>query len=209
MMNNSHRTTAVSTIIAALVLGVGLAPAPAHAGSAVLEQLKAGKIVAASLPAAGVKPGRAMAIVDAPADLVYRLIHQVEAYKHFVPRIRESRRVKPGRYVVECNMPWPVGDAWAYVDVRKGLRGQIRTVQWKMTNGTLERYEGVAWIQPYGSERSLVTYQMLAVPKTAAPDALLSHGMRTAVRTMLEALRKRVVKVQARQPVQGTRVAAQ
>jgi ribosome-associated toxin RatA of RatAB toxin-antitoxin module len=156
----------------------------------------------------GVKPGRAIGVINAPASVVRDIIAGMDSYKDFVPRISGSRKVKNGAYVVESKMPWPVNETWVYVRVRAGERDGTLTIQWKMTNGSLKQYEGVAWIQPMDNGRSLLTYQMLAVPDTAAPDALISYGLREGAGSMIKAVRKRAAKVLAQQrQVPGRRVA--
>lgn len=182
---------------------------PFHAHADLKSALMQGQIVAISVPGyPGVKPGRAMGIVDAPAELVTQVIAGFEKYKEFVPRITGSRRVKPNRFVVKSKMPWPVSNTWVYLRVQRGVKKGVHTLQWRMENGTLKQYEGVAWIQPYGKSRALLTYQMLAVPHTVAPNALLSHGLRKAVKSMVQAVRKRATKIAAqRQNAPGTKVA--
>ena len=77
-------------------------------------------------------------------------------------------------------------------------------IKWKMVSGTLERYEGAAWIQPWGANRCLVTYEMLAVPPIPAPNAVMAHGLRTAAAAVIGAVRKRVTVLAAsRQPAEG------
>jgi hypothetical protein len=180
-------------------------PARADLKSALMQ----GQIVAISVPGyKGVKPGRAMGIVDAPADLVTRIIAGFDKYKEFVPRITGSRKVKPNRFVVKSKMPWPVSNTWVYLKLQRGVKKGVHTLQWRMENGTLKLYEGVAWIQPYGKGRALLTYQMLAVPHTVAPNRLLSYGMRKAAKSMVQAVRKRATKIVAlRENAPGTKVA--
>jgi hypothetical protein len=157
-------------------------------------QLKSGAIVAFSMPTgAGPWPGRAMGVINASATVVQDVLANVADYKGFIPRITSSRQVKPGRFVVELDLPWPVNKTWAYVVVNTGERQGVRFVQWKMLNGTLKSYEGTAWIQPWG-DKTLLTYQMLAVPKTAAPDSMISGGLRDAASTVIESVRKQAAK---------------
>lgn len=175
-----------------------------------LSQVKAGKIITISLPGgSGPKTGRAMALIRAPSDVVAQILSRIDVYKEFVPRCTGSRRVKKDRFVVESNLPWPVNRTWVYVVLQRRQKDRSHFLRWKMTNGTLKRYEGMAWIQPLGKDRSVLTYQMLAVPKTVAPDALISYGLREAVTEMVEAVRERAAVVLARRPPPGVNVASQ
>jgi hypothetical protein len=189
------RLTMNRTIIpSVLSLTFWILPASGHAADPAA-QLKAGAIVAFSMPTgAGPWPGRAMGVVNASAEVVQEVLANVSDYKAFIPRITASRQVKPGRFVVELDLPWPVNKTWAYVVVSKGERQGVRFVQWKMLNGTLRSYEGTAWIQPWG-DKTLLTYQMLAVPKTAAPDSMISGGLRDAASTVIESVRKQTAKL--------------
>jgi ribosome-associated toxin RatA of RatAB toxin-antitoxin module len=203
MMMLTNRTYMI-TAAALVTLLAWVSPASADS---LKDQLMKGSIVSYSLfkHDGDVKPGRAMALVAAPAEVVTQILANVDTYKEFVPRITGSRRVKNGRFVVECNMPWPVNKTWAYVKVNRGIRKGVHTLTWKMTNGTLKRYKGVAWIQPLGKNLSLLTYEMLVVPHTKAPDSMLTKGLKVAVKDMVKAVRKRAKKVMT---TPGLRMAA-
>jgi len=168
-------------------------------------RLEKGEIVATSVPGSGVRAARAVGLIDAPPRVLRDLLAGFGNYQSFVPRIIASRALKGNRFVVECEFPWPVNRTWVYIQANAGSRDGAEVVTWKMLNGTLKSYEGAAWIQPYGKGRSLVTYQMLAVPHILAPDALMNLGLRSAAEGMVEALRKQAARVLAANP--GLRVA--
>lgn len=193
-------------LVAPLLL---LPTGPARA-SDTLARIKAGQILVQSLTnGSGPKTGRATALIEAPADVVAGLIADVARYPEFVPRCHNVRKVRDGSYVVFTTLPWPLKDTWAYLSMSSKNQGGLRYLSWKMINGTLKTYEGRAWVQPLDSKRSVLTYQMLAVPITRAPDSLISRGLRSAVKSMVKALRKRAAVVLARRPAAGTRVASQ
>jgi ribosome-associated toxin RatA of RatAB toxin-antitoxin module len=191
------------------MLGLPLLVRPAAADT--LDKIKTGKIVVQSLSrGSGPKAGRASAIIEAPAEVVAKIIADVARYPEFVPRCTDSRKVRDGSYVVFTKLPWPLRDTWAYIKMTRTDRSNLRYLSWKMLNGTLRSYEGQAWVQPLDARRSVLTYQMLAVPLVAgAPDSLISSGLRDAVKTMVKALRERAAEVLARQPAPGKIVAAQ
>jgi len=203
-------TRTVPTLLFAGLLLTLDAPAMAD----MLQEIKAGKVIVHSLPTkAGPATGRAIAMIEAPTSIVLDIISRFDLYKQFVPRVTESRRVKPDKFVVEARLPWPVNRAWVYVGVERKVTGPTAFLRWRMLNGTFKFYEGMAWIQPLDAKRTLLTYQMLSVPKTAAPDSLISGGLRDAVRSMVKAVRERAAVTLARQksslPVSGPKVAAQ
>lgn len=195
-----------------LTLGLPLLLVRPAAADGTLDTLRTGKIVVDSLNGRGTGPktGRASAIIDAPAEVVAKIIADVARYPEFVPRCTGSRKVRAGSFVVFTKLPWPLRDTWAYVKMTRTDRSGLRYLSWKMLNGTLKSYEGQAWVQPLDAKRSVLTYQMLAVPLVAgAPDSLITRGLRDAAKTMVKALRKRAAVVLARQPAPGERVASQ
>jgi len=186
------------SILTALVLLAGMAiSTPVRADrpikASLLNRLRGGRILARNAVSnEPVKPGVAMAIVDAPADLVWKVIMDVDQYRHFVPKMVGSKTLKRGKlFLLRAHMPWPARDNWVYVKVNNGKRGRTRIVAWSMSKGTFKRFEGVAWIQPLGKNRSVLTYQVLALPDVPAPDALWTRGMRTIAKEMVDAIRDR------------------
>ncbi len=209
MTSTPNTLVPISALTFGLFLFSGL-DAAARTERDLTQRLNAGEIIATSVPVdSGISPGRALALVDAPAHVVQEILSRFSDYQSFVPRITASRSVKDGRYVIESEFPWPVNKTWAYLQVREGLKGEVQVLSWKMLNGSLKAYEGTAWIQPWGSSRCLLTYQMLAVPHTIAPNALVSYGLREAVTGMVEAVRKQAAKVLAARARPGVSVAAE
>lgn len=175
-----------------------------------LSEIKSGKIIVHSVPAKdGPDKGRAMGMIEAPADVVADVLSRFDRYKDFVPRIVDSRKVKDGRFVVKADLPWPVKSAWVYVRVSRKDRGRTSFLRWEMVNGTFKAYKGMAWIQPIDAKRTLLTYQMLAVPKTRAPDGMISKGLRSASKSMIKAIRAEAAREMARRSGSGTKMAAQ
>ena len=116
-----------------------------------------------------------------------------------------ARKLDDKHYELKAMFPWPVKETRCKLSVRKGKRGETYVIQWRQIDGTLKKYEGVAWIQPFGKQRTLLTYQMLAVPKVFAPSGLMSEGLRNAVKGYIAAVRTHVAKLRH---APGTNVAA-
>ena len=167
-----------------------------------LSKIKNGEIIVHSVPAKkGPDTGRAMGMIEAPADVVADVLSRFDRYSEFVPRIVGSRKVKDDRFVVKAELPWPVNSAWVYVHLTRKDSGRTSFLRWKMLNGTFKAYEGMAWIQPIDARRTLLTYQTLAVPKTRAPDGLISKGLRSASKSMVKAIRDEAAREMARRSV--------
>ena len=154
----------------------------------------------------GVMMGKAIGVIDDIPEAVVYVIEDIAKYKHYLPRIKESRVVKrQGRHtyaVLETDYPWPVKDAWAYVRfTRQKLKGRAYVIRWGMRNGTLKSFGGTALIEVWkrrgGVTHTVITYKLLAEPKTSAPEGKISEGVKhiTAqfvhrIRMRLQALRK-------------------
>lgn len=165
-------------------------------------RIASGEVLTMSLAAPSgskIKPGKAIGLVEgSPEEVLYTLL-DIARYRYFVPLVKGSRLVKRRKGaiygVIETRLPWPVKDAWAYLKVTYGSADRTSyTASWKMINGTLKRYVAAALIEPWKtrSHMSVLTYQVIAEPKTAAPDALLTKGMRHAAEMALHRIRLRV-----------------
>lgn len=161
----------------------------------VRSDLKKGKIIEASIPGSGVWPGRAMGVIDAPAELVYKIITDFANYKGLLPHVivgSEKVKGKDDEYTLKGKFAWPVNDAYIRVKIKRVKRGTTLYVTWKMMQGTFKEYSGMAWVQPWGKTKSILTYQMLAVPSIFAPSAIMTHGLKKATTAVIEAVRNRV-----------------
>lgn len=199
------KTTTIMLTAAAAVL---LISTPALANET-RRKLMAGDVLVTSVrQGGGVKAGRAMAMINASPAQVYNVITQVQYYREFVPRMVGSDKVDKGIYLLKSNLPWPAKDSWARVKMVKGKRSGVYIVNWTMKQGTFKKFEGTAWIQPAGKGRTVLTYQLLAVPDTIAPDALLSKVMKQVTEDMTYAIRDRVDDLLAGRVAVGSKVAS-
>jgi ribosome-associated toxin RatA of RatAB toxin-antitoxin module len=135
---------------------------------------------------------------DIPEALLY-LVMEAGKYEHFLPRVTESRVVKrrgDALYaVIHTDLPWPVKDCWVYIRLtRHRIGGRVYEVRWEMLNGTMKRYEGKARIEPWNEKgtRTLLTYSMIAEPRSSAPDTLIAKGLRRIAETITHRARLRL-----------------
>ncbi len=166
-----------------------------------IKKLESGEILESSqkVKDSGVMMAKAMAIIDdAPEALTYVML-DVASYKNFLPRLKESRLVKKKGWhtyaVFHTDLPWPVKDCWVYLKfTRYDKPNRVFEIKWWMLNGTMKHYYGSAHIAPWdkAGKRSFIQYQILAEPKTSAPDALLSKGVMKVANTFLQRLRLRL-----------------
>jgi ribosome-associated toxin RatA of RatAB toxin-antitoxin module len=172
-------------------LAAVLLTAPSNIRAAPVDDLKAGKVLEASVPSRGIWPGRAMCVINAPADKVFAVINDFAAYKEFVPKIVGSRQIGSDRFELTGMFPWPISETRLLLKVDRGNKGNARFIRWEMTSGTLREYQGIAWISPWGKQRTVLTYEMLAVPRIFAPTGLMTIGLRKATGLVIRAIRKR------------------
>lgn len=195
------RTTTL-TILAVTTLLAGTARADVKA-----KLLKGEILTTSGVAVTGVKPGRAMAIINAPLSVTYKVLSQVQYYKEFVPKMAGSAKLGKNKYSLTPALPWPAKGTWVHFKVRQGVRGKTHIFDWKMVAGNFKKFEGTAWLQPYGKNRSLLTYQMLAVPDVTAPESLLTRGMKTVAFELVDAIRDRAHEVRDGKVVMGQKVA--
>jgi len=166
-----------------------------------LAQLERGEVLEYSkkVDGSGVTMGKAISLVDDVPEAVTYAILAVDAYKHFLPRVTESRVVKQRGWhtyvVVHTDLPWPVKDCWAYVKfTRYDKAGRVFQLKWWMINGTMKNYTGAALIEPWtkDAKRSVLTYELLAEPAVTAPDSLVSKGVREVAATVVKRLKLRL-----------------
>lgn len=166
-----------------------------------MKQLKQGEVLtfAKKVEGSNVMAGKAIAIIEDVPEAVTYVIMAMDKYKHFLPRVTDSRIVKRRGWhvyaVVHTDLPWPFKDCWAYTKMtRRDKTGRVFELKWHMLNGTMKSYTGAALIEPWNKEgtRSVLTYQLLPEPKTSAPDSLLSKGMQDVVRTIVKRFRLRL-----------------
>ncbi len=198
----------ITTIMGGLALLL-LVPADVRANET-MRRLMAGEILATSVTmGSGVKAGRAMAMINATPKQVYRVLSLVQHYREFVPNMTDSSKVSKGIFLLKSDLPWPAKDSWAKVKMSKGKRGGNYVLTWTMREGDFKRFEARAWVQAGGKGKSILTYQLLAVPRTIVPDKLLSKFMKSVTEDMTDAIRDRAMAVASVKVVAGQRVASQ
>lgn len=176
------------------IFGVALCCLPIHGWADARDDLKAGKILEISVPGEGIWPGKAIAVINASAAKVLEIVKNFSNYYEFIPHIITSRQIKEGLFFIEGQFPWPVNKPWAHIEVTTGQKDKIYYVSWKMIEGSLKEYNGIAWIQPWGDKKCVITYQMLAIPAILAPHAIMTSGLKKAVGKVVNAIRERVMK---------------
>ena len=189
-----------------LLVFVGLTgPRAAHARPQLAapdaRRIASWEVVSYSLqaPDGGVRRGKAIGRIAAAPEAVLHAILEIGKYKSFLPAMKDSREIRRSAQriwgVIETALPWPARDAWVYVELSYRHKGaRTYEARWKMINGTMKQYYGSALVEPWGDglEHSVLSFEILAEPKTAAPDSVLSRGTRRVAEVFVHRLRMRV-----------------
>jgi ribosome-associated toxin RatA of RatAB toxin-antitoxin module len=148
----------------------------------------------------GAGGGWAIGVIDATPGQVFQVIADVGRYKEFTDRMVESRVVERRgdhyRFYYRIRMPWPLADHECTTDNVHEVDAaqQVHTRRWTLVSGTFQRNDG-AWIaRPWGQTgtQTLLTYQVVLLPRTAAPRAVLDHVTKVALPKSVRTMRDRV-----------------
>jgi hypothetical protein len=192
----------LSPLLLLLLLHADTAWARPTLPAAELAALDRGQVLEYSRKVSGsnVMAGKAVLVFDDNPEAVAWVLLALDKYKAFVPRVNDSRIVKRHGYdtfaVVETSLPWPAKDCWAYLKyTRRDKPGRTFEITWSMLNGNMKNYTGQALVEPWNKEgtRTVLTYEMLFEPITAAPDSVVSRGVRTAASLVAQKLRLRLL----------------
>ncbi len=145
----------------------------------------------------GLERGKAICVIDATPNEVFRVATDYGKYKDFLPRIHESRvlswdAVGPMVEIV-IQLPWPVSQAWVSARyAHEQLPGEIYRVRFDLVRGSMKRYVGSIYIEPWDAGKTAVTYQLLVDPNAPATDSMINRGVRSTVKHFVQSLRQRV-----------------
>jgi len=144
--------------------------------------------------------GKAIGVIKDTPEAVVQVLLDVAKYRSFMPRVTDSRVVKTrGLHtfaVFETDLPWPVKDAWVYIKfTRYNKPGRIYEIKWWMLNGTMKNYTGSALVEPWTKDatQTVLTYELLAEPKTSAPDSMISQGVKKIANIFVQKIRLRLM----------------
>jgi polyketide cyclase/dehydrase/lipid transport protein len=181
-------------------LSVALA-APALAEPTDQERLARGEIVVRAEAVEGSKLPRIVAtgVVDAPPEQLWPLIDHCADYVRTMIHITGAAELsRVGTHVVcrlTVDLPFPFPDLTSTTEaehtVVPGVRYERR---WKLVEGDYDENSGAWILVPYdqAGRRTLVTYEMHAVPKIFVPSFLQRIAQRKSIPAMFEKLRAQV-----------------
>lgn len=187
---------------------LGLIPAVAVAQPAAFSEAEGRKLEAGEVltrfwkEKAGAGAGWAAGVIDASPERVFRVIADVARYREFMTRMVASRIVERRgasryRFYYKIDMPWPIADYECVTenvheeDPRRGVYAR----RWTLVSGTFHRNEGSWTVRPWRGGRSLLVYQVVLLPTTRAPGALVRYGTKVALPRSVVQFRERVARL--------------
>ncbi len=146
---------------------------------------------------AGVDRGKAIGVIDAVPEEVFRVATDFARYQDYMPRITAaeqlSRTADGAQVVVTADLPWPMGRTWIEADYHfERLPGEIYRVRFEMRRGNLRQYLGSLYIEPWSATKTAITYELVAEPSAVAPKAMINRGIKRSAGTFVHALRQRI-----------------
>ena len=184
-----------------LALAITVASSLAYAQSD--DALAGGEVFVTSEPVAGSEVPRFIvtAVVDAPPAKVFEVVANCARLTERMPRVASAEyvsRTKTGaRCKVTLDMPFPLSNLTAITQDRRKESPDIWYRKWTLVEGDYHVNDGSFVLVPFQGDanRTLVTYSIHAIPKTAVPDFLRERAQRSSLPDMIERIRKEVLKL--------------
>jgi ribosome-associated toxin RatA of RatAB toxin-antitoxin module len=176
-------------------------PASAQAGElGISADLRAGHIISSRRAQAGssVERGRAMVVIDAPADHVYDVIQNYALYKEFLPNFEASRvlskRGASAMLYVQVKIMKGAKTIWAELKLKpRKQSGETRMIEAKLLKGNVDHFEALWEITPISATQTLVGFEIIVDPDLPLPSGFISGENQKTARKTLRALRARLV----------------
>jgi ribosome-associated toxin RatA of RatAB toxin-antitoxin module len=145
----------------------------------------------------GIERGKAIAVIDATSEEVFRVATDYAKYRDFMPSVTGSNVKEAARdhALVEltAELRWPAGSSTVMARYsHEKLPGDIYRVRFDMVQGTLKQYLGTLYIEPFAPGKTAITYELVAEPDTIAPKGAINRGTKRATGNFVNALRQRI-----------------
>jgi ribosome-associated toxin RatA of RatAB toxin-antitoxin module len=182
----------------ALVALAGIATARPTLDAARLDLLSHYEVLTFTDPFGnGIDRGKAIGVIDATPEEVFRVATDYAKYRDFMPRVTSSviKEQNEDHALVEltAELRWPAGESKVTARyTHEKLPGEIFRVRFDMVDGSLLQYGGTLYIEPFGPGKTAVTYELVAEPDTIAPKSAINKGVKRSTGNFIHALRQRI-----------------
>jgi ribosome-associated toxin RatA of RatAB toxin-antitoxin module len=145
----------------------------------------------------GIERGKAIGVIDATPEEVFRVATDYAKYRDFMPRVTAStvkeQAVDYALVELTAELRWPAGDSTVTARyTHEALPGDIYRVRFIMVTGSLKQYVGSLYIEPFSAGKTAVTYELVAEPNTIAPKSAINKGVKRSAGSFVHALRQRI-----------------
>lgn len=179
-----------------------LIAATASAKGSFHERLTAGEIIVEtkSVKGSDVPEAIVTAVVDAPPGDVWAIISDCSKYKKNMIRVAEAREISRKGNDVTCevttDMPFPFSNLRAKTLAKHTVGPPVWSREWNLIEGDYDSNHGGWRIQAFDLEgtKSLVVYNVHAVPDMMVPDSLIKKAQRDTLPDLMRHLRKKLKK---------------
>jgi ribosome-associated toxin RatA of RatAB toxin-antitoxin module len=200
----SLRSLVSVPLLAAALLLTNSRSARADIVPPVSDVVRSGEIESTIKPHPGidVQWGRAVGIVDAPADSVMAVLQNYGSYKDFLPNFQASRvlsqRGSSALVYMQVSVMHGAAKIWVEVKLRElPVQGTTRTIECTMTKGNVDQFKAIWQVTPYDPQRSVVAFQILVDPDLPLPTSFVNDENLKNARKAVRALRTRLAQVAA------------
>lgn len=145
----------------------------------------------------GIERGKSIGVIDATPEEVFRVATDYAKYRDFMPRVVASnvKESANDHVLVEliAELRWPAGSSTVTARyTHERLPGEIYRVRFDMVGGSLKKYLGSLYIEPFAPGKTAVTYELVAEPNTLAPKSAINRGVKRSTANFVHALRQRI-----------------
>jgi len=141
--------------------------------------------------------GLAVGVVEAPTDVVMRIITDYDRYSEFLPHFRQSRvlsrRGNNALVYMQASVIRSTATLWAQVRIfARRPRGEMRIIEGRMVTGNMDQFVARWEVTPLdGGSRTLVRFRILVEPDLPFPGSIFTSENVKAARQTIAALRQR------------------
>ena len=163
-------------------------------------KLLAGEILVSTHNVKGkaVPQARVRAVIDAPPEKIWKVVSNCNGYKKTMPRIAASKELgRKGPEIictVTADLPFPFDDLTSKSRATHTIeKGKHYLREWTLIDGDYT-YNSGKWelFAIEDGKRTLVLYQLLAVPKTSLPKWVLEVAQVRSLPNIIEGLREQM-----------------
>lgn len=145
----------------------------------------------------GIDRGKAIGVIDATPEEVFRVATDYAKYRDFMPRVVRSTVKESARdhalVELQAELRWPAGSSTVTARyTHEKLPGDIYRVKFGMVDGSLKQYWGSLYIEPFAPGKTAITYELVAEPDTVAPKSAINRGIKRSTGNFVHALRQRI-----------------